>query len=108
MGTKKKKKAQSFREGVLDVLACPVADEGLREQLAELGLEPTYLNQILRAVADKAARGEMDAARYLRDIAAEKKGGEEKGAGWDGDLTALSDGELRLLIAAAEKTKGGR
>ena len=73
-----------------------------------MGLAPTYLNQILRAMADRAARGEMDAARYLRDIAAEKKGsGEENRSGWSGDLTALSDEELRLLIAAADGPKKG-
>lgn len=105
---KKGAEKQSFREGLQSVLACEIADEKLREELAGMGLAPTYLNQILRAMADRAARGEMDAARYLRDIAAEKKGGgEEARPGWDGDLTALSDEELRLLVAAADGPKKG-
>ena len=105
---KKGLEKQSFREGLQNVLACEIADETLREELTGMGLTPTYLNQILRAMADRAARGEMDAARYLRDIATDKKGGgEESRGGWNGDLTALSDEELRLLIAAADGTKKG-
>ena len=106
---RRKRKKRTFREGLQNVLACEVTDEIQWTELKEMGLEPTYLNQILRAVAEKAARGELDAARYLRDIAVDKKGAAEDAKPaplWDGDLTALTDGQLRILVAAADKVEG--
>lgn len=106
---RRRRKKRTFREGLQSVLACEVTDETQWTELAEMGLEPTYLNQILRAVAEKAARGELDAARYLRDIAVDKKGAAEETKAaplWDGDLTALTDAQLRILVAAADRTEG--
>ena len=53
-------------------MECTVLDEEQRKALEALGLEPTMLNQIQRAVFDRAARGDVEAARYLRDTAGEK------------------------------------
>ena len=106
---RRRRKKRTFREGLQNVLACEVTDEVQWTELKEMGLEPTYLNQILRAVAEKAARGELDAARYLRDIAVDKKGTAEETKQaplWDGDLTALTDGQLRVLVAAADRAGG--
>ena len=93
---KRLKKTASFREGFRAVLACRV-QEGAGPE--ELGLEPTYLNQIVFAAVKKAAGGDTAAARFIRDTVGEKP--EEEGQGSptaEPDLSGLTDEQLRAIL----------
>ena len=102
---KAKRRQKTFRESVKAIMECrPLSDDqcGL---LAEMGLEPTMLNQIQVAVFDKASRGDVEAARYLRDTAGEKpREGLELGNLDDKplaslDMSKLTDEQLRIIAA---------
>lgn len=99
-----KRKAKTFRESVKAIMECTVQDEDKRKALEAMGLEPTMLNQIQHAVFDRAARGDVEAARYLRDTAGEKP---REGLDLDIhdkpiaslDLSKMSDAELQQMAA---------
>jgi hypothetical protein len=63
------------------------------------------LNQIQLAVWGKAANGDVEAARFLRDTAGEKPRDALEVGGLDGrplaaiDMTGMTDDELRALAA---------
>lgn len=107
-----RRRQRDFRGSVRALLACQIPDEGLRERLDELGLDGTVLNAIHNGVFEKALRGDVSAARYLRDLAEEERTQDRepvKGA----DLSRLSDEELRRLAAGAvwetgEPSPGGK
>ena len=90
----------SFYESVRAVLERPVSDKEERARLKKLGVENTLLNAIHLALGEKAASGDLQAAKYLREVAMTSPGGKaENGGGMD--LSALTDDELRTIAAQA-------
>ena len=97
---------KTFRESVKALMRCKPFDEEQCRELEEMGLDVTMLNQIQKAVFEKAARGDVEAARYLRDTAGEKP---RDGVDLDVtekpiaalDMSKLSDEQLQLLAARA-------
>ena len=102
---KAKKRQKTFRDSVKAIMECRPLSEDQCDLLAEMGLEPTMLNQIQVAVFDKASRGDVEAARYLRDTAGEKpREGLELGNLDDKplaslDMSKLTDEQLRIIAA---------
>ena len=100
-----KRRQKTFRDSVNAILRCQVQDEEQRKALEALGIDPTMLNQIQLAVYGKAAKGDVEAARFLRDTRGEKPHEALEVGNLDGkplasiDLTGLSDEELQRLAA---------
>ena len=88
--------SRDFRESARKILAGAARDEALCELLTALGEETTMLNAIHLALCLKAMKGDVQAAKYLRETA-EGEDGEEGCGSLLPDLTALSDRELRAL-----------
>jgi hypothetical protein len=82
-----------------------VPDSDLKQKLIELGLDPTYASGIGIAQAEKAQRGDTEAARFVRDTIGEgPKQALEIGNLDDKpfeslDLSQLTDDQLRALAA---------
>jgi hypothetical protein len=95
------KRSATFREGFLAVLSCRVPEER-GGGVEELGLEPTFLHEIVYATVRKAAGGDTAAARFIRDTVGEKAE-ERPGGGREPDLSGLTDGQLRELLAGKEE-----
>lgn len=87
-----------FRESVRSILAGAAQDEELCELLTALGAETTILNAVHLALCLKAMKGDVQAAKYLRETAEGEGAGEENGFEMP-DLTVLSDRELRSMAA---------
>ena len=106
---KVRRRQRAFRESVRAILACEVPDEELRDKLGKLGLDTTVLNAIHAAVFEKAVRGDVTAARYLRDMAEESEQERMERTPPEGflELSGLTDDELRQ-IAFAEEARGPR
>ena len=104
-----RRRQKTFRESIKALLTCDVPDEELKARLEQLGVDTTVLNAIHMAVHDKAMRGDLEAARYLRDTAGEKPRDGLDIAGEPGtplswmDLSAMSDDQLRALITKGEE-----
>ena len=105
-----KRKQKTFRESIKAILALQTPDPEKQAQLEELGIDATILNAINMAVSGKAAAGDVEAARYLRDTAGEKpREGLELGNLDDKplaslDMSKLTDEQLRIIAARrAEK-----
>ena len=100
-----KRRQKTFRDSVNAILQCKVQDEEQRKALEALGIDPTMLNQIQLAVYGKAAKGDVEAARFLRDTRGEKPREALELGNLDGkplasiDLSGMSDDELRALAA---------
>lgn len=97
-----RRRQRTFRESVNALLQCKVQDEEQRKALEALGIDPTMLNQIQLAVYGKAAKGDVEAARFLRDTRGEKPregvdlSYEEKPLA-SLDMSKLTDEQLRRL-----------
>ena len=102
---KSKKRKKLFKETIDIVLACGVQDEEVAERLKALGLDNDYQTAMHLALIEKAARGDTEAARYLRDTRGEKpREGLEIGNLDDKplaslDMSKLTDEQLRALAA---------
>ena len=100
-----RRKQRTFRESIKAILALQTPDEEKQAQLKELGIDDTVLNAINLAVSGKAAAGDVEAARYLRDTAGEKpREGLELGNLDDKplaslDMSKLTDEQLRIIAA---------
>jgi hypothetical protein len=100
-----KRKTKTFREAMKALLECEVLDEQQVRALEAFGLEPTYLNQIGLANIKKAAAGDTEAARFVRDTCGEKpREGIELGNLDDKplsylDMSKLTDEQLRAIAA---------
>ena len=102
---KAKRRQKTFRDSVNAILACEVQDPEQKAALEALGIDATMLNQIQVAVYGKAAKGDVEAARFLRDTRGEKP---REGIDLAGDLdrpiasldmSKLTDEQLRALAA---------
>lgn len=94
-----------FYESVRTVLGTKVSDKEKRAHLKKMGVENTLLNAIHLELSEKAADGDVQAAKYLRDTAmAQPHGKNNERTDMPGlDLTELTDDELRMIAAQAEK-----
>ena len=88
-----------FYESIRKVLKLPVSDRERQTQLEKLGVENTLLNAIHLELGEKAAAGDVQAAKYLRDTAMVKPCAQDAGEAEDFDLSALTDEELRRIAA---------
>ena len=91
------------------ILALPAQDPARRELLIKMGLEGNIADSINISVAEKAERGDVEAARYVRDTIGEKpREGLELGNLDDKplksiDLSKLSDEQLAAMAAARKE-----
>lgn len=88
----------NFRESVRMILAGAAQDKEVCELLAALGVETTILNAVHLALCLKAMKGDVQAAKYLRETA-EEDGDHTETVFEMPDLTVLSDRELCELAA---------
>lgn len=95
-----------FYESISAVLKLPVSDREKQMQLEQLGVANTLLNAIHLELGEKAAAGDVQAAKYLRDTAMTHPCGKDGAAEMDGvDLSTLTDDELRAIVARAVEDK---
>lgn len=88
-------------------LVLDVRDKSMAERLREMGLEPTNANAIIMASIGKAAAGDVEAARFVRDTVGEKPTEAYQLAVTDKpikamDLSRLTDEELSALADTAD------
>ena len=101
-----RRRRKTFRESLLTILSLPVDDPQVRDLLENLGLDPTFQTAIDLAQAKVAAKGDTDAARFIRDTVGEKPRDELEIGGLADrpiqtiDMTKLSDDDLRRLAEA--------
>ena len=88
-----------FYESIRAVLKLPVSDRERQNQLEQLGVENTLLNAIHLELGEKAAAGDVQAAKYLRDTVMTKQCGQNTAEAEGFDLSALTDEELRRIAA---------
>ena len=94
-----KKRKISMREALKTVMRIDVPNADKREALETLGIEPTIQNAVILAALLKAADGDIEAARFVRDTVGEKPTEQYNLGVRDKpvksiDLTRLSDDEL--------------
>jgi hypothetical protein len=106
--TEVRRRQKTQAEIIRQIMALTLTPEEGADKLIELGLDPTWATDANVAVMQKARRGDVESLRYLRDTIGEKpREGLEIG-NLDGqplstiDLSALSDEQLRAMIAARE------
>ena len=92
-----------FYESIRAVLNSKVSDKERRAHLKKVGVENTLLNAIHLELSEKAADGDVQAAKYLRDTAMAQSYNKDNEPAYSPgmDLTALTDDELRVIAARA-------
>lgn len=101
-----RRKRKTFRESLLTILSMAPDDPEVVEHLKALGLDPTFQTAIDLAQAKVAAKGDTDAARFIRDTVGEKPTDQMEIGGLADrpiqtiDMSKLSDDQLRALAAA--------
>ena len=89
-----------FYESIREVLKLPVSDKEKQTQLEQLGVANTLLNAIHLQLGEKAAAGDVQAAKYLRDTAMAQPCGKENPSEIEGlDFSTLTDKELKAIAA---------
>ncbi len=86
-----------FYESIRTVLSLPVSDKERKARLKKLGVQNTLLNAIHLEISEKAATGDVQAAKYLRDTAMSTPCDAEGGEGMD--LSALTDAQLKAIAS---------
>ena len=102
-----RRKYKTMRECLKQVLRLDVANPKTRQILEDLGLEPSRSNAIALQTIAKAADGDIEAARFVRDTVGEKPTEAYQLAVTDKpikalDLTGMSDAELEALADQAD------
>lgn len=104
--SRRRRKTQA--EIIRQIMELKLTPEEGADKLEALGLDPTWATDANVAVMQKARRGDVESLRYLRDTIGEKpREGLEIG-NLDGqpiatmDLSAMTDDQLRALIASRE------
>lgn len=101
-----RRRRKTFRESLLTILSMAPDDPEVVEHLKALGLDPTFQTAIDLAQAKVAAKGDTDAARFIRDTVGEKPTDQMEIGGLADrpiqtiDMSKLSDDQLRALAAA--------
>lgn len=100
-----RRRTRTFRDAMMAILDEDCSDKRQKKALEALGLEPTYRNLISLENIRKAARGDVESSRFVRDTVGEKpRDGLELG-NLDGkplstlDMSGLTDEQLRAIIA---------
>ena len=107
-GKKKKGWDALVREGMGKLLPQATADEKMKGRLESLGLKTTYANAIALSLMDKAAGGDLSAAKFVREILSEDPDRAQQTQNRarrveEMDLSALSDEQLEELADLAEE-----
>lgn len=104
-----KRRRKTFAETMRAALSREISIEEGKERLEALGYDGTWMDLLSQAQVDKAAKGDTEAFRAIRDTIGEKpRDGLEIG-NLDGqplatvDLRSLSDDQLRAMIAARQE-----
>ena len=104
---KKRRQRKTFAETLRAVLASEYPVEEGRERLQAMGLDGSWMDQLSQAQVDKAAKGDTEAFRAVRDTIGEnpRQGVDVTTSGpvESMDLTQLPDDQLRAMIAAREE-----
>ena len=100
----KDRQRKLLRETISVALAAEVADEDVARQLEEAGLDNSQQSAIVYAMIRRAAAGDVEAARFLRDTAGQKPTDQfnlslQQTPIQAMDLSALSDAELLELAS---------
>ena len=106
--TAKRRQKKTFAETLRAVLASEYPVEDAKKKLQSMGLDGTWMDQLSQAQVDKAARGDTEAFRAVRDTIGENPRqavdvGLTSGPVSGMDLSQLSDDQLRAMIAAREE-----
>ena len=104
-----KRRRKTFAETLQAALAREITVEQGKEKLQALGYDGTWMDLLSQAQVDKAARGDTEAFRAVRDTIGENPRqavdvGLTSGPVSGMDLSQLSDDQLRAMIAAREET----
>ena len=97
-----RRRRKAMREIMSNIMTCDVSDETLRNMLGAAGIEPTNENAIPFAMINRAAHGDVEAARFVRDTLGEKPT-ETYNLSMDTkpvkslDLSGLSDEQLEAM-----------
>lgn len=108
-GTASKRRRKTFAETMRAALSREISVEEGKERLEELGYDGTWMDLLSQAQFDKAAKGDTEAFRAIRDTIGEKpRDGLEIGNLDDKplqtvDLRSLTDDQLRAMIAARQE-----
>lgn len=86
------------------ILVLDYTDPERRKLLMQLGLSGNFADAINLSVLEKAAKGDVEAARYMRDTIGEKPREDMQVSVLDKpveqlDLSTLSDDELNAIVA---------
>ena len=106
---KKRRQRKTFAETLQAALAREITVEQGKEKLQAMGYDGTWMDLLSQAQVDKAAKGDTEAFRAVRDTIGENPRQGIDVTGLDGkplegvDLTQLSDDQLRAMIAAREE-----
>ena len=102
-----KKRKRSLRAAALACLEMELPEEdALRQELEQRGLAPTGGQALLYRQWMKAAGGDTSAAKFLRDAAGIEETEQPKLPA-AGDLSAMTDEELRRLAGRRLKVEKG-
>ena len=102
-----RQRRRQLRELLDATLTAEVTDAEIREMLVCAGYEPTFENALTLAALTRAARGDVEALRYVRDTLGEKPT-EQYNMSLTAkpvrslDLSRLSDEELEALADMAD------
>lgn len=105
---KKKRQRKTFAETLRAALAREITVEQGKDRLQELGYDGTWMDLLSQAQVERAAKGDTEAFRAVRDTIGESPRQGVDITGLEGkpladiDLSQLSDDQLRAMIAARE------
>lgn len=102
----KGRRYRAQREVLKQILLLDCEDELIKDYLTAVGIDPSYSSAINVAAVRKAARGDIEAIRYIRDTMGEKPTDVSQIQMSSApvralDLTKLSDAELEALADKA-------
>ena len=103
-----KRRRKTFAETLQAALAREITVEQGKEKLQALGYDGTWMDLLSQAQVDRAAKGDTEAFRAVRDTIGENPRqsvdvGLTSGPVSGMDLTQLADDQLRAMIAAREE-----
>lgn len=104
-----KQRRKLIRETINEIMPLEVSDQELREALQAAGLAPSYENAMVYSALRRAAKGDIEAARFIRDTRGEKPAEslaitpilDQPVSSWD--MSKLTDEELMAIAAMAEE-----
>lgn len=102
---KTRRAQRTFKDSINAILSCETLDPEVREALQVLGLDPTILNEVNMAVIAKGKKGDVEAARFIRDTRGEKPVAGLEIGNLDGkplasiDMSQMTDEQLKILAA---------